>query len=139
MSYQEIYEIYVICDQNRCQATLDINCATEEDADEEAAKNGWQCDEDEGIHYCQYHWHVECNDCHATDIDAVNRLAYQGWRIDHDNPKESLCPNHWHLECRECCKCEVGPMHRLEYEGWLTNTDNPKQSLCPECAKGTAI
>ena len=67
----------------------------------------------------------------------MDRLAYQGWRIDHDNPEESLCPNHWHLECRECCKCEVGPMHRLEYEGWLTNTDNPKQSLCPECAKGT--
>lgn len=92
MSYQEIYEIYVICDQNRCQATLDINCATEMDADEEAAKNGWQCVDGEGIHYCPYHWHLECRECCKCEVGPMHRLEYEGWLTNTDNPKQSLCP-----------------------------------------------
>ena len=43
MSYQEIHELYVICDE--CHTSLFVDDATDEDADNEVADHGWQCDE----------------------------------------------------------------------------------------------
>lgn len=105
MSYREIHELFVVCDE--CHTSLSVYDATYEDADNEAADHGWQCDE----------------------------LEAAGWHIDRDYPWDSLCPNHLHLTCRECRKWDVGPRHRLEYEGWQTNSTDPNDSLCPECAK----
>lgn len=133
MSYQEIYERYVICDE--CHTRLFAGDAAEEDSDDIAADHGWQCDEVSGRHYCPSHWHFECHDCQAADSGAPDELEQQGWRIDRDYPWDSLCPNHHHLSCRECLKSEIGPLHRLEYEEWQTNSTDPNDSLCPECAK----
>lgn len=133
MSYREIHELFVVCDE--CHTSLSIYDATYEDADNEAADHGWQCDELQGRHYCPLHWHLECHDCDITDSGAPDELEAAGWHIDRDYPCDSLCPNHRHLECRECCKWDVGPLHRLEYEGWQVNADDFKKSLCPECVK----
>ena len=133
MSYQEIHELFVICDE--CHTRLSVDDATYEGADNEAADHGWQCDELQGRHYCPLHWHVECNDCDITDSGAPDELEAAGWHIDRDYPCDSLCPNHRHLACRECRKWDVGPLHRLEYEGWQVNADDFKKSLCPECVK----
>ena len=67
MSYQEFRGLYVICDE--CHTSLFVYDATDEDADNEAADHGWQCDELQGRHYCPLHWHV-----------------------DRDYPDDSLCP-----------------------------------------------
>lgn len=133
MSYREIYERYVICDE--CHTSLSVYDATYEDADNEAADRGWQCDGLQGRHYCPLHWHVECHDCDVTDVGSPDELEAAGWHIDRDYPCDSLCPNHRHLACRECRKWDVGPLHRLEYEGWQVNADDFKKSLCPECVK----
>lgn len=133
MSYQEIYERYVVCDE--CHTSLSVYDATYEDADNEAADHGWQCEEDSDRHYCPLHWHVKCHDCDITDSGAPDELEADGWHIDRDYPCDSLCPNHRHLACRECRKREVGPLHRLEYEGWQINSTDHSDSLCPECAK----
>ena len=133
MSYQEIHEPFVVCDE--CHTRLFVGDTTEEDADNEAADHGWQCDELQGRHYCPRHWHVECHDCDITDSGAPDELEAAGWHIDRDYPCDSLCPNHRHLACRECRKWDVGPLHRLEYEGWQVNADDFKKSLCPECVK----
>lgn len=133
MSYQEIHELYVICDE--CHTSLSVYDALAEDADNEAADHGWQCDELQGRHYCPLHWHVECHDCDITDSGAPDELEAAGWHIDRDYPNDSLCPNHHHLSCRECRKWDVGPLHRLEYEGWQLNSTDPNDSLCPECVK----
>lgn len=133
MSYGEICERYVICDE--CHTRLFVGDVAEEEADDEAADHGWQCEEDSDRHYCPSHWHVECHDCQAADSGAPDELEQQGWRIDRDYPWDSLCPNHRHLACRECRKWDVGPLHRLEYEGWQVNADDFKKSLCPECVK----
>lgn len=53
MSYQEIYERYVICDE--CHTRLFAGDAAEEDSDDIAADHGWQCDEVSGRHYCPSH------------------------------------------------------------------------------------
>lgn len=133
MSYEEICERYVICDE--CHTRLFVGDAAEEDADDKASDHGWQCDELTGKHYCPSHWHVECHDCNTADSGAPDELEQQGWRIDRDYPWDSLCPNHHHLSCRECRKWDVGPLHRLEYEGWQLNSTDPNDSLCPECVK----
>lgn len=133
MSYGEICERYVICDE--CHTRLFVGDAAEEEADDEAADHGWQCVELQGRHYCPLHWHVECHDCGITDSGTPDELEQHGWRIDRDYPWDSLCPNHHHLSCRECRKWDVGPLHRLEYEGWQVNSIDPNASLCPECAK----
>lgn len=133
MSYQEFRELYVVCDQ--CHTRLYIGDATYEEADYGAIDDGWQCDELQGRHYYENHWHVKCHDCDATDSGAPDELERQGWRIDRDYPDGSLCPNHRHLSCRECRKWDVGPLHRLEYEGWQVNSADFEKSLCPECAK----
>lgn len=133
MSYQEIHEWYVICDEFHTR--FFVGDTTEEDVDNEAADHGWQCDELQGRHYCPSHWHLECHDCDVTDSGAPDELEAAGWHIDRDYPCDSLCPNHRHLACRECRKWDVGPLHRLEYDGWQTNSTDPNDSLCPECAK----
>lgn len=133
MSYREIHELFVVCDE--CHTSLSVYDATYEDADNEAADHGWQCDELQGRHYCPLHWHVECHDCEAADSGAPDELEAAGWHIDRDYPDDSLCPNHHHLSCRECRKWDVGPLHRLEYEGWQLNSTDPNDSLCPECVK----
>lgn len=43
MSYQEIHELYIVCDQ--CHEMFSMGDATYEEADDEAIDNGWQCDE----------------------------------------------------------------------------------------------
>ena len=48
MSYQEIHELFVVCDE--CHTRLSVYDATYEDADNEAADHGWQCDELQGRH-----------------------------------------------------------------------------------------
>lgn len=133
MSYQEIHELFVVCDE--CHTSLSVDDATYEDADNEAVDHGWQCVELQGRHYCPLHWHVECHDCDITDSGAPDELEAAGWHIDRDYPCDSLCPNHHHLSCRECRKWDVGPLHRLEYEGWQLNSTDPNDSLCPECVK----
>ncbi len=135
MSYQEIYERYVICDE--CHTSLFVDDAPDEDADNEAADEGWQVvgGRIEDKHYCPSCWHVECHDCDITDIGSPDELEAAGWHIDRDYPGNSLCPNHLHLACRECRKWDVGPRHRLEYGGWQINSTDPNDSLCPECAK----
>lgn len=72
MSYQEIHELFVVCDE--CHTRLSVYDATYEDADNEAADHGWQCDELQGRHYCPRHWHVECHDCDITDSGAPDEL-----------------------------------------------------------------
>ena len=90
MSYQEIHEWYVICDE--CHTRLFVGDTTEEDVDNEAADHGWQCDELQGRHYCPSHWHLECHDCDVTDSGAPDELEAAGWHIDRDYPCDSLCP-----------------------------------------------
>ena len=68
MSYREIHELFVVCDE--CHTSLSVDDATYEDADNEAVDHGWQCDEFQGRHYCPLHWHVECHDCDITDSGA---------------------------------------------------------------------
>ena len=70
MSYQEIHELYVICDE--CHTSLFVDDATDEDADNEAADHGWQCGELQGRHYCP--------------------LEYEGWQVNSTDPNDSLCP-----------------------------------------------
>lgn len=133
MSYREIHELFVVCDE--CHTSLSVDDATYEDALTEAVDHGWQYDELQGRHYCPLHWHVECHDCDITDSGAPDELEAAGWHIDRDYPCDSLCPNHRHLSCRECRKWDVGPLHRLEYEGWQVNSTDLTDSLCPECVK----
>lgn len=90
MSYQEIHELFVVCDE--CHTSLSVYDATYEDADNEAVDHGWQCDEFQGRHYCPLHWHVECHDCDITDSGAPDELEAAGWHIDRDYPCDSLCP-----------------------------------------------
>lgn len=80
MSYQEIHELYVICDE--CHTSLFVDDATDEDADNEAADHGWQCGELQGRHYCPLHWHVECHDCDITDSGDAGRTrtAWMAYR-----------------------------------------------------------
>ena len=40
MSYREIHELFVVCDE--CHTSLSVYDATYEDADNEAADHGWQ-------------------------------------------------------------------------------------------------
>lgn len=49
MSYREIHELFVVCDE--CHTSLSVDDATYEDADNEAVDHGWQCDEFQGRHY----------------------------------------------------------------------------------------
>lgn len=127
MSYREIHELFVVCDE--CHTSLSVDDATYEDADNEAVDHGWQYDELQGRHYCPLHWHVECHDCDITDSGAPDELEAAGWHIDRDYPCDSLCPNHRHLSCRECRKWDVGPLHRLEYEGWQVNSIDPSRKV----------
>ena len=39
MSYREIHELFVVCDE--CHTSLSVYDATYEDADNEAADHGW--------------------------------------------------------------------------------------------------
>ena len=89
MSYY--HELYVVCDE--CHTSLLVDEATYEDADNDAADEGWQVVGGiEDKHYCPRHWHVKCHDCDAAGSGAPDELERQGWRIDRDYPCDSLCP-----------------------------------------------
>lgn len=56
MSYY--HELYVVCDE--CHTSLLVDEATYEDADNDAADEGWQVVGGiEDKHYCPRHWHVK--------------------------------------------------------------------------------
>lgn len=83
MSYY--HELYVVCDE--CHTSLLVDEATYEDADNDAADEGWQVVVGiEDKHYCPRHWHVKCHDCDAAGSGAPDELERQGWRIDRDYP-----------------------------------------------------
>lgn len=90
MSYQEFRELYVICDE--CHTSLFVYDATDEDADNEAADHGWQCDELQGRHYCPNHHHLSCRECRKWDVGPLHRLEYEGWQLNSTDPNDSLCP-----------------------------------------------
>ena len=126
MSYREIHELFVVCDE--CHTSLSVDDATYEDADNEAVDHGWQCDE--VSRQALLPVPTGTSNVMTARPPIVARLTnskQQGWRIDRDYPWDSLCPNHHHLSCRECLKSEIGPLHRLEYEGWQVNSSRPQR------------
>lgn len=76
------------CDQ--CGHSITDDWADEEEAIQDANDTGWQANKTH--QYCPNHWHIECRECHTADNGTRHRLQYQGWQIDTDNPKQSLCP-----------------------------------------------
>ena len=74
MSYY--HELYVVCDE--CHTSLLVDEATYEDADNDAADEGWQVVVGiEDKHYCPRHWHVKCHDCDAAGSGAPDELERQ--------------------------------------------------------------
>lgn len=116
MSYQEIHELFVICDE--CHTRLSVDDATYEGADNEAADHGWQCDELQGRHYCPLHWHVECHDCDITDSGAPDELEAAGvahrprlsMRQPLSEPPPSRMPRMPQVGCRTAAPARIRGM-----------------------------
>ncbi len=113
MSYREIHELFVVCDE--CHTSLSVDDATYEDADNEAVDHGWQCDEFQGRHYCPLHWHVECHDCDITDSGAPGRTGSRGMahrprlsmRQPLSEPPSSLMPRMPQVGCRTAASARI--------------------------------